>query len=125
MSVVHESRAAPEPDAVLTKAFLRAADLLGVSQKDQARMLGVSAASVSRFRRNRVIPAQSKEGELALVFLRLYRSLDALLGGERAACREWLHAHNDHLGATPSELILTVTGLVHVTEYLDAMRGKI
>lgn len=114
-----------DPDQVLTTAFVRAAELLGVPQKDQALVLGVSPATVSRYRKSRVLSVDSKEGELALIFLRLYRSLDALLGGERSACREWLYAYNDHLEATPAEIILTVTGLVHVTEYLDAMRGKI
>ena len=63
--------------------------------------------------------------ELALLFLRLYRSLDALLGGDAERCRKWLHAKNLHLAGTPADLIKTVTGLVYVNDYLDAMRGKV
>ena len=117
--------AAPKPQAVLTRAVLRAAEELGLSQKDLAEILGVSAATLSRLQNERSIEPDSKEGELALLFLRLYRSLDALLGGDTHRCRKWIHAKNHHLAGTPAELIKTVTGLVYVTDYLDAMRGKV
>jgi transcriptional regulator with XRE-family HTH domain len=109
---------------VLTRAVVRAADLLSLTQKTLASTLGISAASVSRLAHGRVIDPRSKEGELAAVFLRMFRSLDAFLGGDDSKSAAWMHAHNHHLSGTPAELIRTVTGLVHVTEYLDALRGK-
>lgn len=114
---------APEPAEVLTKAVLRAADRLGVAPKNLAQVLGVSQASLSRLRRSRTIDPRSKEGELALLFLRVFRSLDALLGGDRDQCRTWLHSYNHHLAGEPAELLRSVSGLVRVLEYLDAMRG--
>lgn len=117
-------RDAPDPAAVLTRAVSRAAELLGLAQKDLARVLGLSPATVSRLP-HRPLDPRSKEGELGILFVRLYRSLDALLGGDAEACRRWLHAENAHLGGVPAERIHTVTGLVHVLEYLDAMRGKV
>jgi transcriptional regulator with XRE-family HTH domain len=113
------------PAQVLTKATLRAAARLGVPDAVLARVVGVSASSVSRLRSGRAIAPGEKEGELALLFLRLYRSLDALLGGDAESCRRWLHARNAHVGGVPADLIQTIPGLVHVTEYLDAMRGKL
>ena len=117
----------PESDraGILARALVRAGKAIGIPQKRLALMLGVSPASVTRLLQNRGIDPESKEGELALLFLRLFRSLDAILGGDATNMRKWLHAHNDHLGGTPSELILTVTGLVSVADYLDAMRGKV
>lgn len=111
------------PGAVLTKATLRAAKLLDLSDSDIAKVLGISAASVSRLGRTRTIPTTDTEGQLAILFVRMYRSLDALLG-DAESCRKWLHGPNSHLSGVPAELIRTVRGLVHVTEYLDAMRGK-
>ena len=67
----------------------------------------------------------AKEGELALVFLRVYRSLDALVGGDDEKARRWLGAPNAHLHGVPLQLMRRVDGLVHVAEYLDAMRGKV
>jgi transcriptional regulator with XRE-family HTH domain len=109
---------------VLTRALLRAAERLGLSQKDLAPILGVSPSTLSRLPRRPLDP-RSKEGELGILFVRLYRSLDALLGGNAEACRRWFHAPNRHLGGTPAELVRSVAGLVHVIEYLDAMRGKV
>jgi hypothetical protein len=116
----HRSEAA----RVLTKACQRAAETLGLSRKELAGVLGISAASLSRLGRSRWIDPESKEGELALLLLRLFRSLDALLGGSGESCRAWMRAPNRHLRAIPAELTASVAGLVHVTEYLDALRGK-
>ena len=115
----------PEAGPVLTKAALHAAALLGMSSAHLAAVIGVSAASVSRLNSSRrSIDPMAKEGELALTFLRMYRSLGALLGNT-ASCKSWFHAENTHLGGVPAELVKRVEGLVHVTEYLDAMRGKV
>ncbi|HLU26050.1 MAG TPA: MbcA/ParS/Xre antitoxin family protein [Longimicrobiales bacterium] len=115
----------PEPGAVLAKAVLAAAARLGLRQRDLAAVLGTSEASVSRLQHGRRIQPNTKEGELALLFLRVYRSLDALVGGNDAQARAWLHAENDHLGGVPAERIRSVEGLVDVVQYLDAMRGRL
>jgi hypothetical protein len=117
--------AEPAPDEVLTKAVLRAAERLGVRPRRLAEVLGTSEASVSRLQRGRSIQADSKEGELALLFLRLYRSLDALVGGDDGAAAAWLRAENAHLGGVPAERIGRVEGLVDVVQYLDALRGRL
>jgi len=123
--IVDSVALAPDPLATLTKAVSRAAGRLGLTQKELAGILGVSPASMSRLGRGRQISPQTKEGELALLFLRVFRSLDALLGGDAEKGRRWLRADNHHLGAAPADLLQTVSGLVHVSEYLDAMRGQL
>lgn len=113
------------PAAVLARAVLAAAGRLGLRNRQLALVLGASEASVSRLQRGRGIEPGSKEGELALLFVRLYRSLDALVGGDDGRARTWLHAPNDHLGGVPAERITRVEGLVDVVQYLDAMRGRL
>lgn len=111
---------------VLRKALFRAGEGLGFSQKDVAAIIGVSEATLSRVKRGQaLIEPASKEGELSLLLLRIFRSLDALFGGNESDMRSWMHAPNDHLGAVPSDHLLTVLGLVDVVEYLDAMRGHL
>ena len=123
---IARSAARPEQSAVVSKAFLGAARRLGLNQKEQASLLGLSAASLSRLvRGERQVDLGGKEAELALLFVRLYRSLDALTGVDDAKSRLWLHANNNHLAGEPSELIQSIQGLVHVVEYLDAMRGRL
>jgi uncharacterized protein (DUF2384 family) len=112
-------------DVVLTTATLRAGGLLGLKDADIARILGVSPATLSRLRNHeRAISPASKEGELALLLVRIYRSLDGILGEDREAMRAWFHDNNRHLRGIPAELVRTAPGLVRVVEYLDAMRAK-
>ena len=117
---------APSADAVLTKAVLRAAAVLELTQKELAGILGLSEASVSRMHAGRYLldPGRAKEWELARLFVRLFRSLDALWGhGEEA--RAWLRAPNLALAAAPRDLLDSVEGLVRVVDYLDAARGQV
>ena len=110
---------------MITKALLNAAHRLALRERDLADILGASEASVSRLNHGRLIEADSKEGELALLLLRVFRSLDAVVGGDHAAARAWLHAENHHVGGTPATRLRTVEGLVDVVRYLDAMRGTL
>jgi hypothetical protein len=119
------AHAEPDRESVLAGAVLAAAARLGMRHRHLAAVIGASEASVSRLQRERGIDPDSKEGELALLFLRLYRSLDALVGGNDEQARQWLHAQNDHLGGVPAERIRQVEGLVDVVQYLDAMRGRL
>ncbi|TMB01811.1 MAG: DUF2384 domain-containing protein [Deltaproteobacteria bacterium] len=117
----------PRAEAVVAKALVRAAQRLGVSQSELAEVLGTSAASVSRtFGGERPIAPDSAEGRHALLFLRLFRSLDTLVGGDEDKARRWLEAPNAHLGGHPPRaLIASTPGLLRVAEYLDAMRGTL
>ncbi len=116
---------APDPADVLTRAVRSAGERLGLRNRELARILGTSEASISRLRGARTLDPASKEGELALLFLRLFRSLDALVGGDEAKARAWLHAANEHVGGVPAERILGVEGLIDVVQYLDALRGRL
>lgn len=117
-------RTLPDPAVVLTKAALRAADHLGLSNTDLATVIGVSEASASRLRANtRSIAPTSKEGELALMLIRVFRSLDPLVGGNEAKRLTWMTTYNKALRGIPSQLIRTVDGLVRALSYLDGMRA--
>jgi uncharacterized protein (DUF2384 family) len=109
--------------AVVRKAALRAADRLGLTDALLARILGVSAATVSRMRNEGRALDGGKSFELALLFVRLYRSLDAIVGGDDAVARQWMVNTNTTLAARPLDLIVTVIGLVNVITYLDARRA--
>lgn len=114
----------PTAPAVLAKALERAAERFDLADREVAAVLGVSPSSISRlFRGLRTVDPKSKEGELALLFMRVFRSLDGLLGGDGEQCRRWLRAYNLHLAGVPADLLQTAQGLVRVADYLDALRG--
>jgi hypothetical protein len=117
---------AAEQAAVLTKATLKAATQLGLTNKLLATVIGVSEATVSRMRSG-VYQLQrgQKSFELAVLFVRLYRSLDAIVGGDDAVAGVWLKNRNVALDAEPLALIQTVPGLMNVIQYLDARRAVV
>lgn len=112
--------------AVVTKAVLRAAERLAVSNRLLAAVIGCSEATVSRMKSGAYqLSPGDKPFELAVLFLRLFRSLDAIVGGDAAAARAWLQNDNLVLSAPPVRLIGSVTGLVTVVGYLDARRALV
>lgn len=118
------ARPAISDAAVVTTATLRAATLLGLSNKLLARVVGVSEASVSRMGSGAFhLEPGEKAFELAVLFIRLYRSLDALVDGDETVARAWLRNPNTALGDAPLALIQTIPGLVNTLAYLDARRA--
>lgn len=114
----------PTETEVLSKAVINVAKKLDLSQKLLSEILGMSTSEMSRlFAHQSFISLKSKEGECAILLIRVYRSLDSLLGGTDNQSRDWLLAYNHHLGGKPVELAKTITGLVSIVKYLDAMRG--
>ena len=75
--------------------------------------------------RNKVLFLErgDKPFELAILFVRLYRSLDSIMSGDDAVAADWLRNKNTALNGVPLELIQSVSGLVDVIAYLDARRA--
>lgn len=122
--IQHKAIPASSKSGVLTKAVKSVAHFLDLSNIDLADILGISTASVTRLYQGRPIK-EKKETELAVLLVRLYRSLDAMVGGDASESIKWFKAFNHHLNGVPAERTKTVEGLVDVVQYLDAMRGKL
>lgn len=111
----------PEKANVLAEAFGNAGRQLGMKQSDLGNVIGKDRTAISRGR----IDPDSKPGELALLFIRCYRALFVLMGGDIKQMAHWMHTENHHTRGVPAEQVKTVQGLITVLEYLDAIRGKI
>ena len=108
---------------VLSKAVVRASERLGIKANVLARILGVSPSTVSRMSKGAyTLDANGKEWEFALLFVRIYRSLDSIVGNDDTA-RKWLNSQNRAFGVEPLALITQTEGIVRVSTYLDASRG--
>ena len=111
---------------VLTTAITRIAEFWGLTNAKLGSVLGLSQATVSRLRsgRSELDPA-SKSFEAGQFLLRLFRSLDALLGSDDMAARTWLATPNLDLEARPFDLIDSFKGLMTVCDYVDAHRARV
>ena len=117
---------APDPGRVVTKALLRAAEELGLTARALAPVIGVSEATLSRMKKDGFALAPgTKPFELAVLFVRLFRSLDAIAGGDPHVARAWLSNPNEALDGRPVDKIRTITGLLDVIAYLDARRARV
>lgn len=115
---------APDKEMVLGKATMRAAQELDLSNAAVARVIGLSEPTMSRVANgSRGINPESKEGQLALLLVRLYRSLDPLVGSDSQKRLAWLRSPNKGLNGTPISLIESPSGLVTTLAYLDGMRA--
>lgn len=111
---------------VLTTAALRAADTLGLSGKDLALILGVSEPTISRMKKQEFqLEEGSKSFELAALFVRFFRSLDAITGGDDTVSRAWLRNDNKALGGRPLDSIKKIPGLTNGLAYLDSRRAPL
>ena len=115
--------AIPEIDkaSILSEALQNAGKHLGMNQTQLGEIIGKNRTAISRGG----IDPGSKAGELALLFIRCYRALYVLVGGNPEQMRHWIQTENLHTGGVPGEQIKSVQGLTTVLEYLDAMRGKL
>ena len=124
-------KASPVVDAAiaeraLTKATIRAADKLELTNRTLGVIIGLSEPSISRMKRGDFkLERGQKSFELSVLFVRLYRSLDAIVSGDEQVAKAWLHNNNTALHGVPAELIQGISGLVNVIQYLDTRRAKI
>ena len=111
---------------VATKAVLGAAERLGLTAGQLSGVIGLSPPTVSRMKKGGyVLDEGSKEFELALHLVRVFRSLDAITGGDEVVARHWMKNRNKALEATPLDAIMSVAGLLNVSNYLDSRRAII
>ena len=121
-----KARPAADSRVVLSRATVRAARFLAVPQADLAEVIGVSDATLSRLANGqKYLEPGSKPWQLAALFVRLFRSLDAIVGSDDAAAQAWLRGDNAALGGVPLTLIREPAGLVRTVDYLDAARARI
>ena len=112
--------------AVISKAVVRAAVQLEIRQIELAAILGISPASVSRLMAGEhVLAANGKPYELAVLVIRLFRSLSGIFGADTVSVKAWLRCENLALGGVPAALMASATGLVNAVAYADSARARI
>jgi hypothetical protein len=126
MNIQLKPTVASQEGRVITKAALAASERLGLTAARLSDILGISAPTVSRMKRHDFcLEPGSKPFELAVLLIRVFRSLDAIVGGDDIVSRAWLQNHNDALAGVPAEKLTSITGLLDVLSYLDARRAPL
>lgn len=120
-------QAGTDRSRVLTGALAETARRLKLRSTELTAIVGISQPTASRLLNGKFLLAEgSKPWELAAHFVRLYRSLFSLVGGDDELAQAWLRSANAAFaGRPPLEVIRTVDGLVHACDYLDAHRARV
>ena len=119
-----QAKLTPREGQILSKAVARAAALLDVDDDGLSTILGVPGAVLPRMRDGLYGFEPGTRGfDAAVLFVRLFRSLDAIVGGNTDLARAWLRNHNTAFDASPLEKIKNDVGLSEVVDYLDAQRA--
>lgn len=125
MATTHPASAA-DKGRVLSEAIIRVADCWKLTNEQIGAILGLSPATASRLRSGGFrLDLSSKAFELGQYLVRLFRSLDALMGSDDLASISWLRTANIDLDGRPIDLIRTVRGLSDVADYVDDYRAQI
>ena len=112
--------------ALVAKAIQRVAEFWNLTNEGLGEILGLSDSTVSRLRNGSWhFQPTTKSFELAQYLMRLFRSLDSLMGSDDLAARSWLESENHELGGKPIELIRTIRGLSDVADYVDDYRARV
>ncbi|MDA0910632.1 MAG: MbcA/ParS/Xre antitoxin family protein [Proteobacteria bacterium] len=114
--------------SIIAKSLENVSKLYNISQSDIARILHMSNSAFSKAKKtnSNTFSPETSTGELALYFIKIIRSLDAIYGGNETVCKKWLTNNNNDLsGNTPMDLMKSVKGLVLVMNYLDYYRGRV
>jgi len=111
---------------VLTDAVSRIASCWKLTNEQLGAVLGISSATASRLRSGGFeLDRSNKAFELGQYLVRLFRSLDALMGSDDAASMSWLRSPNLDLEGRPIDLIRSIRGLDAVANYVDDYRAQV
>lgn len=122
VEIIVASETSPSKATVLSKATLNAAEHLGLSQAELAKLLGISEASASQVAASeRFLDPTSQEGERALMLVQIFRMLDALVGGDVDARVSWMNTYSQAIGDLPKHVIQTLSGLGRTQAYLNSL----
>ena len=123
---ISSPRAAPDEGQVLSTAVQQIADYWKLTNEQLGAVLGLSPATASRLRTGSYqLKSGEKPFELGQYLLRLFRSLDAIMGSDDGAAASWLRTPNLDLDGRPIDRIISIRGLMDVADYVDDFRAHI
>ena len=113
-------------DEILTRAVFKAAEILKIKLADLSQILALKNAVLTDMKRgDDALRPKSDEFERAVLFVRLFSSLDTMVGGDEKTANDWLRHHNYYFDDMPINKIQNKAGLLDVIAYLDASRAPI
>lgn len=80
---------------------------------------------MSRLKADPILDPTSKQGEMALLLIRMYRAIYVLTGGDSEWIHYFMNSYNDMTRGVPIEQVQSNSGLVLVLHFVGTIRGEI
>ncbi|WP_333617010.1 antitoxin Xre/MbcA/ParS toxin-binding domain-containing protein [Acinetobacter variabilis] len=106
---------------ILAKAVLKTGAILGIELDQLARVLGVDYTTILQLT---ALNPDSKQGEHAIILIRIFRLLYELNGGDMQWIRLYMNSPNHSTGGIPLQQIQQEIGLIKVLESLERISPK-
>ena len=113
-----------EPKVVLAKSLPNTADQLGLKEAQLASIIGVNCDFISNLKANPELDPATKQGELAILLIEIYRAVYVLSGRDSEWIHYFMNSYNDATKGVPIEQIQTISGLNKVLNFVDSVRAK-
>ena len=113
-----------EPKVVLAKSLPNTADQLGLKEAQLASIIGVNCDFISNLKANPELDPATKQGELAILLIEIYRAVYVLSGRDSEWIHYFMNSYNDATKGVPIEQIQTISGLNKVLHFVDSVRAK-
>ncbi|HCN71965.1 MAG TPA: hypothetical protein DIS96_09680 [Pusillimonas sp.] len=110
------------PPHVLATALLNAGTQLNLNHSELAAVLGLHRSAISRLKQTLQLKPESKQGELALMLIRIHQALHALSDGNLPWMQHFMHSPNHLTGQVPAHQIQNIEGLIKVVLCVEALQ---
>lgn len=124
MNELSTTNTTADKEHVIAKALLKTKELLNLTGPEVEEVTGISESKLSRIKRHDATINDDKKYQLAVLLIRLYRSLDSITNNDDVSS-QWIRNGNLALHGVPIELIKSPQGLIDVINYLDSRRAII
>ena len=110
-----------DPAAALAKAVINTSSQLGLTQADLAAVLGMDRTAINRLT---ALDPASKQGEIAILLVRISRVLSDLTGEDNDWIAHFMSSPNTVTKGVPAEQIKSIVGLREVLKCVEALQSK-
>jgi len=107
---------------ILTEASWKAAENLGLKPEQFLKILHLQCVDMNLSETTIVLDPDSKQGEIALILIRIYKAIFNLSGGDIEWIHHFLNSPNLLTGGIPIEQLESMSGLLSVLKTVESLQ---
>ena len=108
---------------VLAKAAWKAAEHLGLKPEQFLRILHLECVDMNLSEATLMLDLNSKQGEIALILIRIYKAIYNLNGGDTKWMHHFLNSPNLLTSGIPIEQLESMSGLLSVLKTVESLNS--